>query len=240
MSKTYKTEAIARQQASKKYGKNWEENWSILESDEGFEIVAKLVEDQAAENQAAENQSPENQAEDEQAPEEQAPENQAPSMLSGLVNGMLNPGSVPPVPEQPKKEAEKTGKTIEQNRPEQNGLKRPSKGSTCCIIWDTCDRITTEKATTCTSAELFNALQGYNECTLRTQYARWRQFNGITGRLPGQTKTAKLPPEFQDAVDTLESQISEDGVESLKACKTPNELVAWIASAAKYFPQPGE
>lgn len=230
MSKAYKTEAVARQQASKQHGKNWEENWSILESDEGFEIVAALPEDQAVEDQADE---PE-------VAETEEPENQAPSMLSGLVSNMLNPETVPPAPELPKKEAEKTGKTIEANRPEQNGLKRPSKSSTCCIIWDTCDRITSEKAATCTSAELFNALQGYNDCTLRTQYARWRQFNGITGRLPGQSKTAKLPPEFQDAVDTLESQISEDGVESLKACKTPNELVAWIASAANYFPQPGE
>ena len=230
MSKAYKTKAVARQQASKQHGKNWEENWSILESDEGFEIVEALLEDQAVEDQADE---PE-------VAETEEPENQAPSMLSGLVNGMLNPGSVPPVPELPKKEAEKTGKTIEANRPEQNGLKRPSKGSTCCIIWDTCDRITSEKAATCTSAELFNALQGYNDCTLRTQYARWRQFNGITGRLPGQSKTAKLPPEFQDSLDTLESFIHPEGVDSLKACKTPNELVAWIASAAKYFLQPGK
>lgn len=230
MSKVYKTEAVARQQASKQHGKNWVEKWSILEDDEGFTIVANLPEDQAVEDQADE---PE-------VTETEESENQAPSMLSGLVHGMLNPGSVPPVPEQPKKEAEKTGKTIEPNRPEQNGLKRPSKGSTCCIIWDTCDKITSEKAATCTSAELFNALQGYNDCTLRTQYARWRQFNGITGRLPGQSKTAKLPPEFQDALDTLESFIHPEGVDSLKACKTPNELVAWIASAANYFLQPGE
>lgn len=230
MSKAYKTEAVARQQASKQHGKNWVEKWSILEDDEGFTIVANLPEDQAVEDQADE---PE-------VTETEEPENQAPSMLAGLVNNMLNPEDVPAPPEQPKKEAEKTGKTIEPNRPEQNGLKRPSKGSTCCIIWDTCDQITSEKAATCTSAELFNALQGYNDCTLRTQYARWRQFNGITGRLPGQSKTAKLPPEFQDALDTLESFIHPEGVDSLKACKTPNELVAWIASAANYFPQPGE
>lgn len=224
MSKAYKTEAVARQQASKKHGKNWEENWSILETNEGFEIVEKLPEENLDEI------VPEN-----DLPEEEAPENAAPSMLAGLVNGMLNPETVPSVPVPPKKEAEKTGKTIEPNRPEQNGLKRPSKGSTCCIIWDTCDKITEQKTSTCTSAELFNALQGYNECTLRTQYARWRQFNGITGRLPGQTKTAKLPPEFQDALDTLVSQINEESVESLQACKTPNELVAWLANNAKAF-----
>ena len=238
MSKAYKTEAVARQQASKQHGKNWKEKWSILESDEGFEIVAALPENQAPEAELPETQAPETQADE---PETDEPtETTGPSMTATLVDNMLNPDDVPAPPEAPKKEAEKTGKTIEPNRPEQNGLKRPSKGSTCCIIWDTCDQITSEKAATCTSAELFNALQGYNDCTLRTQYARWRQFNGITGRLPGQSKTAKLPPEFQDALDTLESFIHPEGVDSLKACKTPNELVAWIASAANYFPQPGE
>lgn len=228
MSKAYKTEAVARQQASKQHGKNWVEKWSILEDDEGFTIVANLPEDQAVEDQADE---PE-------VTETEESENQAPSMLAGLVNNMLNPEDVPAPPEQPKKEAEKTGKTIEPNRPEQNGLKRPSKGSTCCIIWDTCDQITSEKAATCTSAELFNALQGYNDCTLRTQYARWRQFNGITGRLPGQSKTAKLPPEFQDAIDALMDKIPEDKVDAIKAleaCKSPTDLVAWIAHNAVNF-----
>lgn len=228
MSKAYKTEAVARQQASKQHGKNWVEKWSILEDDEGFTIVANLPEDQAVEDQADE---PE-------VTETEESENRAPSMLAGLVNNMLNPEDVPAPPEQPKKEAEKTGKTIEPNRPEQNGLKRPSKGSTCCIIWDTCDQITSEKAATCTSAELFNALQGYNDCTLRTQYARWRQFNGITGRLPGQSKTAKLPPEFQDAIDALMDKIPEDKVDAIKAleaCKSPTDLVAWIAHNAVNF-----
>ena len=236
MSKTYKTAAIAKTQATKQHGKNWEENWSILESEEGFEIVAKLPEEPEAVEPVAEQTEPEAANSDPEELETSAPQNG--SLMSSLIGNMMNPETIPQAPAAPKKDVEKTGKTIEPNRAEQNGLKRPSKGSTCAIIWDTCDRITSEKGSTCTSAELFNALQGYNDCTLRTQYARWRQFNGITGRLPGQTKTAKLPPEFQDAVDAIRVRIAEDNVkaiESLEACKTPNDFIAWIAANATAF-----
>ena len=221
--KSYKTEQIAKQQASKKFGKDWEANYLIQPGVDGFTIVEKLPE-----------------APTEVEVEDEAPVSSGPSMLSSLVGQMLNPESVPAAPKvkQAKKPAEKISKTHDQNRPEQNGLKRPSAGSTCAIIWDTCDRITSERQSTCTSAELFNALQGYNECTLRTQYARWRQFNGITGRLPNQQKQAKLPAEWQDAIDTLMDKIQEDKVDAIKAleaCKSPTDLVAWIAHNSVNF-----
>ena len=224
----YKTESAAKTQASKKHGKNWAESYFILECDEGFEIVTKMLPEPPAEVILPQDVQEEL--------EESMPQNAG--VCSALFGAMLNPASVPAAPAPaPKKEAEKTGKTIEQNRPEQNGLKRPSKGSTCCIIWDTCDRITTEKDSTCTSAELFNALQGYNECTLRTQYARWRQFNGITGRLPGQNKAAKLPAAFDDAKDILLSRIAEDDAAyaTLESVKTAADLIQWIADNATSF-----
>lgn len=255
MSKTYKTASVAKTQATKQHGKNWEETHSVVETDEGWEIVVKLPEEAEPDNSNLENlgetvaligdtgssqvladEIDSGDPTDEEIDESNA--SPAPSMLAGLVGNMLNPEKVPAAPVAAKTPVEKTGKTIEPNRAEQNGLKRPSKGSTCAIIWDTCDRITSEKGSTCTSAELFNALQGYNDCTLRTQYARWRQFNGITGRLPGQTKTAKLPPEFQDAVDTIRVRIADDNtkaIESLEACKTPNDFIAWIAANATAF-----
>ena len=232
--KSYKTEQIAKQQASKKFGKDWGVNYLIQSGPDGFTIVEKLPEAPAEVELETESVEPVAEQTEPEAPA-------APSMLASLVGNMLNPETIPQAPAAPKKEAEKTGKTgktVEQNRPEQNGLKRPSAGSTCAIIWDTCDRITSETEHTCTSAELFNALQGYNECTLRTQYARWRQFNGITGRLPNQQKQTKLPAEWQDAIDTLMDKIQEDKVDAIKAletCKSPTDLVAWIAHNAVNF-----
>ena len=219
---SYKTEQIAKQQASKKFGKDWEANYLIQPGVDGFTIVEKLAEPEV-----------------ELEVSDDEPVSNTPSILAGLVSQITDPkDNTPQVKPEPKATHEKTGKTVEQNRPEQNGLKRPSKGSICAIIWDTCDRITSEQGSHCTSAELFNALQGYNECTLRTQYARWRQFNGITGRLPDQQKQTKLPAEWQDAIDALIGKIPEDKVDAIKAleaCKSPTELVAWIAHNSVNF-----
>ena len=220
--KTYKTEQIAKQQASKKFGKDWEANYLIQPGVDGFTIVEKLAEPEV-----------------ELEVSDDEPVSNTPSILAGLVSQITDPkDNTPQVKPEPKATHKKTGKTVEQNRPEQNGLKRPSKGSICAIIWDTCDRITSEQGSHCTSAELFNALQGYNECTLRTQYARWRQFNGITGRLPDQQKQTKLPAEWQDAIDSLRVRIADDKVDvikALEACKSPAELVAWIAHNSVNF-----
>ena len=155
----------------------------------------------------------------------------APSLLAGLVSQITDPVIAPSAPVAPKATPEKTGKTIEANRVEQNGLKRPSTGSTCALIWAACDRITSEKGSTCTSGELFAACNGLNECTLRTQYARWRQFNGVTGRLPGQTKSQKVPAEFTEVLEQLAARLSSDDAKaSLELVKNSDELVTWLAA----------
>ena len=153
------------------------------------------------------------------------------SMLAGLVSQITDPkDNTPESKPEPKATPEKTGKTIEPNREEQNGLKRPSKGSTCALIWDTCDRITSEQGSHCTSAQLFAAQNGLNECTLRTQYARWRQFHGITGRLAGQVHVAKVPAEFADVIENLQARVSnETALVTLAEVKTSDELVVWLS-----------
>ena len=231
----YKTESVAKQQASKKHGKNWAENFTIIAEDDGFYIIPKVIRDLPLVGDTGSSQVLADEIGNEDPTDEEIDESNMPptnSVCSALFGAMLNPATIPVTP---KKDVEKTGKTIEPNRPEQNGLKRPSKGSTCCIIWDTCDKITTPDHT-CTSAELFNALQGYNECTLRTQYARWRQFNGVTGRLPGQNKAAKLPAAFDDAKDVLMSRVANESAQAtLEAVTTAADLIQLIADNASNF-----
>lgn len=167
--------------------------------------------------------------EDETTEDAPAPGN---PILASLVSQITNPkDNTPQAKPEPKATPEKTGKTIEPNRAEQNGLKRPSAGSTCALIWSACDRITAEKGSTCTSGELFAACNGLNECTLRTQYARWRQYNGVTGRLPGQTKVAKVPAAFAEVIENLTARMSdEEAKESLANVKNSDELVTWLAA----------
>jgi hypothetical protein len=75
---------------------------------------------------------------------------------------------------------------IQKQRDEQNGVKRPSTGTVCDQVWEMAQRLTDDKFTTATLGEVIKACEakGINKFTARTQYARWRVFNGITGRLP--------------------------------------------------------
>lgn len=265
---SHNTQKQAQAAAKKQYGKNWENHASISENAEGkWEIIQKanlvpaeeVLAAQAA-NTTGENLVEVSVAEQQTAPdatqvladevgasdptdEEIAESNTtpAPGSMASMIGNMLGSVPVPEVPQNGQtQEPQKQGNKIEQNREERNGLKRPSKGSTCEIIWRTCDQITETKGSSCTSGELFQALPGYNDCTLRTQYARWRQFNGITGRLPGQTKQTgpKVPEQFAEVLDSLNARISEDKKEvrdALLACKDANELVVWMSSNFIHF-----
>jgi hypothetical protein len=65
----------------------------------------------------------------------------------------------------------------------QNGVTRPGKETICGQVFEVADKITTEQSHTATIAEVKSALPKLNDHTVKTQYARWRQFNGIVGRL---------------------------------------------------------
>ena len=74
---------------------------------------------------------------------------------------------------------------IQKNRESCNGITRPTEGGKCAIIWDICDSLTAKRGSPVPSKPVKEAcLKEYiNEFTIRTQYARWRKFNGITGRI---------------------------------------------------------
>jgi hypothetical protein len=78
---------------------------------------------------------------------------------------------------------------IERNRPESNGVKRPSAGTLCDQVWQTATELSNgdemPRTKIATLSEVVKACEakGINKYTARTQYARWRVFHGITGRL---------------------------------------------------------
>lgn len=67
-----------------------------------------------------------------------------------------------------------------------NDVTRPSATSICGKIWAAADAISDHIHGVCSIASLkeHEATKGVNEHTIKTQYARWRQFNGVKGRLP--------------------------------------------------------
>lgn len=79
-----------------------------------------------------------------------------------------------------------TGLKIEKDRPEQNGIKRPSAGGKCRAIWDALDEYRTNEGEL-PDAKFVRALaaeHGYNANNASIEFYQWRKFNGITGRQP--------------------------------------------------------
>lgn len=80
--------------------------------------------------------------------------------------------------------AKKEGLKIEKNRPEQNGIKRPSAGGKCRAIWDACDalyaagnQIPMPKDIKAVAAE-----KGWNANNAVIEMYQWRKFNGFKSR----------------------------------------------------------
>lgn len=64
----------------------------------------------------------------------------------------------------------------------QNGITRPTLDSICGLIWSICDNVSTDTSPAQISIVRADvALKLINDHTIKTQYARWRKFNGVTG-----------------------------------------------------------
>lgn len=76
-----------------------------------------------------------------------------------------------------------TGLTIEKNREERNGVKRPSAGGKCRAVWDALDRDVEagQQPDAKRVKELADA-NGWNPNNAAIEFYQWRKFNGINGR----------------------------------------------------------
>lgn len=81
--------------------------------------------------------------------------------------------------------AESSSVKIEKDRPSANGITRPSAGTICASVWELAALLSDKLGRTVSLTVLIDAAkdQGINQYTARTQYACWRKFNGITGRV---------------------------------------------------------
>lgn len=83
-------------------------------------------------------------------------------------------------------DAKQEGLKIEKDRPEQNGIKRPSIGGKCRAIWDALDAYVAdvgEQPTSKTVKEIA-ADEGWNPNNASIEFYQWRKFHGIQGRAP--------------------------------------------------------
>lgn len=87
-----------------------------------------------------------------------------------------------PAPEPtPTPEPTGNGLKIEKDRPEQNGIKRPSIGGKCRAIWDALDeyRAETGELPTSKTVKELAADSGWNPNNASIEFYQWRKYHGI-------------------------------------------------------------
>jgi hypothetical protein len=86
----------------------------------------------------------------------------------------------------PSADATGSGLKIEKDRPEQNGIKRPSIGGKCRAVWDACDAFAQEHGDDPTAKDVkaIAEANGWNPNNASIEFYQWRKFNGIKGRQP--------------------------------------------------------
>lgn len=68
-------------------------------------------------------------------------------------------------------------------QPEQNGVRRPKADTICGKAWAVFDQLSQQSGAPATIGDSLKNAGGIAEATVRTQYARWRKFHGISGRV---------------------------------------------------------
>lgn len=127
----------------------------------------------------------------------EAPKKANLATLQALLEQHTAPEAEPaakPLPVSTKPTQVAIGLKIEQNRPEQNGVTRPSAGGRCRAVWDALDEFRAETGNVPTAKDVraIAADEGWNPNNASIEFYQWRKFNGITGR---QAKVVAAPAE---------------------------------------------
>jgi multidrug efflux pump subunit AcrA (membrane-fusion protein) len=70
-------------------------------------------------------------------------------------------------------------------QPEQNGIRRPGPEGLCGQVWGLADSLSQQLGQAVPIANLLEAgaAAGLNPSNIRTEYARWKKFHGLSGRI---------------------------------------------------------
>lgn len=138
-----------------------------------------------------------------------------PSLLTNLFGNMAGTIQVPPPPVEKPTQPKSTGLTIEKDRPEQNGVKRPSAGGMCRAVWDACweHQQKTGEVPTAKWVKETAAAMGWNANNASIEYYQWRKFNGISGRVAAPKPAAEPAAEAPKVEETpkADEQNAETG-----------------------------
>lgn len=137
------------------------------------------------------------------------------------------------------KEAAKAAK--EANRmPIQNGIRRPKPETLCGQAWAIFDEVSQSKGSPAAIGECLPIAQerGLNPTNVRVEYARWRKFFGVTGRIENpaaaeKKAAAEAAKAEAKAKKEAERQAAKEAKEAEKAAKKQAEAEAKAAAKAE-------
>lgn len=96
-----------------------------------------------------------------------------------------------------KAEAKKASEAAKEStkQPMQNEVRRPKPDGACGKVWAMADSLSAQMGQPVPIANLQAqaSAAGINDSTIRTQYALWRKFNGVTGRVVAPVVAAPAP-----------------------------------------------
>lgn len=211
-SKEFNSKKAAQAAARKVYGAEYATLVTIDELDETWyvsEIVEEPQTDAEKDAMVLEQETMETTVEpatnaepSDPSPSTDEPDNVAPAgLLAGLCGIIAGTVTVQePAAPAPKAEPKTTGLIIEKNRPEQNGVRRPSAGGLCRAVWDACwaHQAATGTPPTAKEVKAIAEANGWNPNNASIEYYQWRKFNGITGRV---AKAAPAQAEVETKVE---------------------------------------
>lgn len=107
------------------------------------------------------------------------------------------------------KEAARAAKAAEKansKMPEQNGVRRPKPETLCGKAWSIFDKISAKNGAPASIKESLEAARadGLNEGNVKAEYARWRKFYAISGRIAAPTPDA--PAETAATTEASQDQ----------------------------------
>lgn len=112
------------------------------------------------------------------------------------------------------REAEKARRLAEREAarmPMQNDVRRPKPETLCGQAWAIFDEVSQRNGSPATIGESLDISRpkGLNDSNVRAEYARWRKFHGITGRLPTPAQKAKAEQAAAEAATAEEGVTAE-------------------------------
>lgn len=120
------------------------------------------------------------------------------------------------------KKAEALAAKEASKQPMQNGIRRPKPDGLCGKAWAIFDVVSAKNGAPASIGESMAVAkeQGLNEANVRAEYARWRKFYGISGRVEDPSKAAaRAQKEAEKAAKLAEKEAAKAAKEAEKRAK---------------------